>query len=87
MANKIRNDEDRKAIETFCAQHGMAIIGVVPQDEALIEAERQALSPFDFARDGEGVTAIGEIADEIEVLAGSPQAGVNRTKAGLSPEA
>lgn len=69
VANKVRNDEDRRAIEAFCAQHGMAVIGAVPHDEALIEAERQAKSPYDFAPDSAAVTAIRGIADEIDALA------------------
>jgi len=68
VANKVRNDEDRLAIESFCAQHGMDIIGVVPLDEAMMEAEREAKSPFDFAPDGAGVTGIRYLADAIDGL-------------------
>ncbi len=70
VANKIRTGEDREAIESFCAQHDMAIIGAVPLDEDLVEAERQARSPFDFAPHGAAVTAITAIADAIDALAG-----------------
>ncbi len=65
VANKVRHDDDRRAIETFCQQHGMTIIGTVPQDDELMEAERQAKSPYDFAPQGAGVAAIREIADRI----------------------
>jgi len=85
VANKIRNDEDRHAIEAFCAQHKMAIIGAVPLDEALMEAERQAKSPFDFAPDGAAATAIREIADAIDGLAGSQPDGPVRANPALSP--
>jgi CO dehydrogenase maturation factor len=69
VANKVRNDQDRQAIEAFCAQHGMAIIGTVPQDELLAEAERQERSPFDFAPDSPAVASVRGIADAIEALA------------------
>lgn len=86
VANKVRHEDDRRAIETFCAQHGMAIIGAVPQDEALMEAERQAKSPYDFAPRSAGITAIREIADRIASLdtlqsrAGSGESGVASTR-------
>lgn len=85
VANKVRNDEDRQAIEAFCAQHGMTIIGAVPLDEALMEAERQAKSPCDFAPDGPAATAIRAIADAIDGLAGSQPDGPARANPALSP--
>ena len=59
---------DRAAIETFCKQNGMTIIGQVPHDETLMDAERDEKSPYDFAPHGAGVEAIRKIAAEIEVL-------------------
>jgi CO dehydrogenase maturation factor len=69
VANKVRNDEDRRAIETYCRQHGMEIIGVIPQDDDLIEAERQAKAPYDFSPNSEGMRAIRAIAAEVARLA------------------
>ncbi len=68
VANKVRGDEDRLAIQSFCAQHGMDIIGVVPLDEAMMEAEREAKAPFDFAPESAGVTGIRNLADAIDGL-------------------
>lgn len=85
VANKVRHNDDQKAIETFCQQHGMTIIGVVPQDEVLMEAERQAKSPYDFAPDSAGVAAIREIADRIVALQAPPRQGGEG--AGLSARA
>lgn len=87
VANKVRNDENRQAIESFCAQHGMTIIGAVPQDEALIEAERQAKSPYDFAVDSAAVAAIRAIADRIDALAVPRPAGPAGQGAGVVPAA
>lgn len=69
VANKIRTDDDRRAIEAYCRQHGMEIVGAIPHDDALIEAERQALAPYDFAPGSAGVGAIRAIAAEISRLA------------------
>ena len=68
VANKVRTDDDRRAIEAYCRQHNMEIIGVVPYDEELMEAERQAKAPYDFAPRSVGVAAICSIATEISAL-------------------
>ncbi len=64
-ANKVRGPEDRAAIESYCAQHGMEIIGWVPQDEALMAAERQGIAPYDATGDSAAVNAIRAMAEEI----------------------
>lgn len=87
VANKVRTDEDRQAIESFCAQHDMTIIGAVPLDEELMEAERQARSPFDFAPHGAAVTAIRALADAIDSLPGSRSDRAAGAAAVPSPEA
>ena len=71
VANKVKNASDRAAIETFCAQHEMPILGVIPLDEQLVEAERRALAPIDFAPDCPGVQAIAQIADQVRRLDGA----------------
>ena len=63
----------------------MTIIGTVPQDEALMEAERQAKSPYDFAPDGAGVAAIREIADRIAALNVPPGRGGDEAGAAARP--
>ena len=65
VANKVRNDADKAAIEEFCAAKNMPIIGFVPAEEQFMEAERQAQAPIDFAPDCDGVVAIREIAGKL----------------------
>ena len=69
VANKIRNAEDRQAIETYCRQHRIEIIGFIPHDDNLIEAERQAKAPYDFATNSDGIRATRAVAAEIARLA------------------
>ena len=69
VANKVRGAEDRQAIETYCRQHKMEIIGFIPHDDNLIEAERQAAAPYDFAANSGGIRALRAIAAEIAKLA------------------
>jgi CO dehydrogenase maturation factor len=85
VANKLRNEQDRQAIEDFCKQHGMTIIGKVPLDETLGEAERHERSPYEFVHDGAAVAAIRDIADAIDALAIGRPGGPSR--AGTSPAA
>lgn len=68
VANKVRNDSDQKAIETYCDQHGMTLIGSVPLDDDLIEAERNEMAAIDYAPDCAGVQAIAEVANQILAL-------------------
>lgn len=69
VANKVRGDEDMAAIESFCDQHGMTIIGAVPYDDDMVTAERQEKSPYDYAAHSAGVEAIRKIASEVNALA------------------
>ncbi|MSU91239.1 AAA family ATPase [Rhodobacteraceae bacterium 2CG4] len=69
VANKARSDADMAAIRAFCDKHGMQIIGAVPYDEAMVEAERRGLSPLDHAPDSAGIAAIRRIAADIDRIA------------------
>jgi CO dehydrogenase maturation factor len=62
VANKIRDDGDRSAVEEFARQEGLEVAGVVPYDDRLPEAERARRAPLDFAPDSPAVAAIGELA-------------------------
>ncbi len=68
VANKVKTEADRIAIDQFCEQHELPIIGYVPLEEQFIEAERQALAPIDFDRDCAGAKAIYEIALKLAEL-------------------
>ena len=62
VTNKIRNDEDRAVIRGYCATHGLAIIGEVPYDPTLLDAERAARPPIDYAPDAPAIRALRELA-------------------------
>jgi CO dehydrogenase maturation factor len=65
VANKVRSDADRGAIDAYCAQHGMPLIGVVPYEERFVAAEAAAQAPADFAADSGGYRAIEAIAQRV----------------------
>jgi CO dehydrogenase maturation factor len=62
VANKLRDGSDTVAVREFAEQHGLEILGTVPFDERLPEAERAGAAPLDFAPDSAAVTAIGRLA-------------------------
>ena len=68
VANKVRTTADSEAIEAYCAQHGMPLIGTVPFDEQFVAAEQAAQAPADFARDSPGLRAIEAVADRVVAL-------------------
>ncbi len=68
IANKVRGDADRDAIATYCAQHGMPVLGVVPFDDEFAAAERAEMAPVDFAAGSAGMRAIEAVADRVIAL-------------------
>ena len=75
VANKVRDAADREAIESYCRQHGMPVLGVVPFDERFVEAERAAAAPADYAEGSAGLQAIAAIADRLVELDAAVEAG------------
>ncbi len=65
IANKVRGDSDRQAIEEFCAARGISLIGIVPHDEAVLEADREGGAVLDRVPDAPSVRAIAAIADQL----------------------
>lgn len=65
VTNKIRTDEDRAVIESYCASHGLTAIGEIPYDPTLLDAERVARPPVEFAPDAPAVRAIRDLADRL----------------------
>lgn len=62
VANKIRDDRDRAAVEEFASANGLDVAGVIPFDDRMPEAERAGVAPLDHAPDTAAVAAIGELA-------------------------
>ncbi|MEO6445663.1 MAG: hypothetical protein ABIZ91_07180 [Gemmatimonadaceae bacterium] len=58
LANKVRDDEDRRAIAEFCAAHDLKLVGEVPYDPSLIATERNGDAPVEQQPPGVAVTAI-----------------------------
>ncbi len=65
VANKCRSQTDYDAIEEFCGRHGIELIGRIPFDEVVLDADAAGSSLIDFAPGGEVVAAITEVAEHL----------------------
>ncbi|MCA1682551.1 MAG: AAA family ATPase [Actinobacteria bacterium] len=65
VANKVRNPDDMPPITEFCQDTGLELIGSIPWDTTLQDAELRAQAPFDYAPDAPGVRAARDLAATI----------------------
>jgi len=59
-------EADRPRFEAFAAERGGELLGLIPDDEAVRQADRMASCVFDSAPDSASVRAIERLADAIE---------------------
>ena len=69
VANKVRDDGDRRAITEFCAAHGLRLAGEIPYDPSLLAAERAGKTPIDFDPGSPAVKAIEKLAATLMAVA------------------
>jgi CO dehydrogenase maturation factor len=62
VANKVRSSEDEAAIRQFAAAHEISMAAVIPQDDAILDADRSGRSPVDVAPHSPAVAAITKLA-------------------------
>ncbi|MGH9281989.1 MAG: hypothetical protein ACRD0S_03520, partial [Acidimicrobiales bacterium] len=62
VANKVREPGDA---EMVARRTGLEVVGVVPWDEALAEAEQKMAAPIDMAPDSEAVRAVESLAEQL----------------------
>lgn len=65
VANKVRDEHERAAVEEFAAKHGLELAGVIPYDPAYPEAERAGLAPLDAAPHAPATAAVAELAERL----------------------
>jgi CO dehydrogenase maturation factor len=66
IANKVRSPRDEAAITEYAQRHAVELVGVVPFDEAVLEADNLGRSLIDFDPHSPAVLALREIAGRIE---------------------
>lgn len=65
VLNKVRTREDREVVGAYCASHNIPIVGEIPYDPTLVDAERAGSPPLDYHPDAPSVTAIGALAESL----------------------
>jgi CO dehydrogenase maturation factor len=67
VANKVRDEEDRAAIDGFAERYALPLIGSVPWDDAILDADRDRRPLVEAAPDGAAVRAIEALLGELLV--------------------
>jgi CO dehydrogenase maturation factor len=65
VANKIRNERDAAEIDEFASRHGFEVMGRIPFDDSVVEADRGGRALIDHAPNAPAVKAIEDLADRI----------------------
>src|SRR5919108_4924131 len=68
VANKIRGPGDEEAMRGFFARSGLAVLGIIPADEKILEADQLGRSPMDHDATAPGVVAITRLGDSLRAL-------------------
>jgi CO dehydrogenase maturation factor len=65
IANKIRNPQDREAVEAYCRNHELELIASVPFDENVVEADRTGRAVIDYDVSSPIVHELSRVADSL----------------------
>ena len=74
VANKVRGPADEAAIREYCGRHNLEMVGVVPYDDAIVNADQSGRSLIDVAPNAAAVAAIEALADAVWARLGMPAA-------------
>lgn len=66
VANKLRGPRDEAAVREYCARHGIEVLGAVPFDEGVTEADNRGLALLDHAPDGPAAKAVEQLVERLE---------------------
>lgn len=65
IANKVHDEGDEEAIESFCERHDLTIEATIPFEKEIRRADQEGKAPFDAAPDSDGVQAIRRLAQRV----------------------
>jgi CO dehydrogenase maturation factor len=63
VPNKVRGPRDEEAMRGFFARTGLPVLGIVPADENILEADRSGRFPIDHDATAPAVVEITRLAD------------------------
>lgn len=65
VANKVRDERDEAAIREYCARHAVQLIGILPFDLQVTEADNAGRAVLDHSPESAAVAAAGRLADSL----------------------
>lgn len=65
IANKVRNEEERKAITEYCERANLPVALFVPYDEQVAHADLRGISVIDLDQQAKAVQAVTEFAAQL----------------------
>lgn len=65
ILNKVRTAADHDAVSQFCAAHKMKVVGEIPYDLGLADAEREGQPPLDFAPRSPSIQAMRTLTEQL----------------------
>ncbi len=74
VANKVRSDRDEAMIREYGTRLDIDVLGAIPYDDAVQEADRQGRALVDYMPDSPAAIAISRIVDALATPAGAPVA-------------
>lgn len=74
VANKVRTPSDEAAIREFCGRRGIELLGVVPFDSQVTEADNAGVAVLDHAPDSAAVRAATTLAQTLSARLGQARA-------------
>jgi CO dehydrogenase maturation factor len=65
VANKVRGTQDEAAMHSFFGRLGLPLLGSIPADEQILEADRLGRSPLDHDATSPAVVEIAKLAEAV----------------------
>ena len=65
VANKVRGASDEEAMRVFFGRVGLPLVGIVPADDRILEADRTGRAPLDHDATSPAMAAISRLADTL----------------------
>ena len=65
VANKVRGERDEAAVRDYCAKHDLEVVGYIPFDEAVGEADRAGVALIDHDANAPAVEQIRQLAQRL----------------------
>jgi len=66
IANKIRSADDEQAVQSYCSNHHLNVIAMLPFDENVLAADRAGQAILDYNRTSPVVAKLTAVADLLQ---------------------